>query len=76
MNMILLSWNACSVIKGKKDLLLMSCLENKIDIFSIQETWLKTHIKSEFHGYNVIRQYRIHTSKGGVLIGIKKISFC
>ena len=50
----------------------MSCLENKIDIFCIEETWLKSHIESEFRGYNVIRQYRIHTHKGGVLIGIKK----
>ena len=53
------------------------CLEeHKIDIFCLNETWLKpeNNIEKHFKTYNIYRNDRLHSRGGGVLIGVKKPS--
>jgi len=71
LNLKILSWNARSLVKVNKDLLVQFCLDNQIDIFCIQETFLKPFIKIQFHGYRVIRQDRTDRDKGGIIIGVR-----
>ena len=68
----LLSWNARSIVKTNKDMLVNYCLMNGVNIFCIQETHLKPHINPTFKGFNILRKDRINADKGGILVGIKK----
>ena len=62
----ILSWNAQSIGKEKKVIILDHCQENSIDIICIQETWLQPHMRMNFRNYNVIRKDRTNGTKGGV----------
>ena len=62
----ILSWNAQSIGKENKDIILDHCHENSIDIICIQETWLQPHMRMNFRNYNVIRKDRTNGTKGGV----------
>ena len=70
MTLRLFSWNACSVIKEKRDMILHYAVNEKVDVICIQETWLKPYIEMGFHGYNIIRHDRIAKDGGGVMIAI------
>ena len=60
----LLSWNARSIVKTNKDMLVNYCLMNDVNIFCIQETHLKPHISPTFKGFNNLRKDRINADKG------------
>lgn len=67
----ILSWNANSIID--KFIELQELLEDKnIDIFLIQETFLKPHKKFGIPNYKIYRTDRLDGKCGGTLIGIKK----
>ena len=71
MQLTILSWNACSIMREKRKLLLQYCNRKDIDIFCIQETWLKPNIMSPCKGFNILRNDRITGRKGGVKIGLR-----
>jgi hypothetical protein len=62
-------WNANSIAHKHE---LQKCLyDNKIDIFCLQETFLKPRHQYNLTGYTVERKDRLQGNKGGVALGIK-----
>lgn len=67
----ILSWNAASI--NNKFIELQELLEDKnIDIFLIQETFLKPNKKFGIPNFKIYRTDRLDGKCGGTLIGIKK----
>ena len=67
-----MSWNARSLVKVNKDLVLDYCIKNNIDAFCIQETYLKPYINPSLRDYKIVRLDRWNKERGGVIIGINK----
>jgi len=71
MQLTILSWNACSITREKRELLLQYCDRKDIDIFCIQETWLKPNVMIPCKGFNIMKNDRITGRKNRVMIGIR-----
>jgi len=54
-NTQIMSWNARSLVKVNKDLVLDHCIKNNIDVFCIQKTYLKPYINPSFRDYKIVR---------------------
>ena len=68
----IMSWNARSLFKVNKDLVIDYCIKINIDVFCIQETYLKPYINPSFRDFKMLRLDRWNKERGGVIIGINK----
>ena len=64
-------WN-CQGLRPKRKELQNYLLENHIDILALNETFLSAKIKFHVPGYDIHKNDRLVSTKGGVAILVKK----